>query len=96
MKYTGDQKRPTPELTDKGAIREIVPDMEWEFSRTELQEIIHREFFEDENPMDACLVDAAIARLLILDGIEISADSLQRERERIICGVLKEILQTKK
>lgn len=95
MKYTGDHKRPAPELTDKVAIRKIIPDMEWEFTRAELQEIIHREFFEDANPMDAGLVDAAIARLLILDGIELNADTLQRERERIVYGILKEILQMK-
>lgn len=96
MKYTGDKKLPAPELTDKSAIRKIMSDMEWEFTRAELQEIIHREFFEDENPLDAGLVDAAIARLLILDGIDLNADTLQRERERMIYGILKEILRPQK
>jgi len=95
MKYIGDERRPAPELTDKASIRKMIPDMKWEFSRAELQEIIHREFFDDENPLDAGLVDAAIARLLILDGIDLQADTLQRERERIVYGILKEILQTK-
>ena len=83
-------------MTDKASIRKMIPDMKWEFSRAELQEIIHREFFDDENPLDAGLVDAAIARLLILDGIDLQADTLQRERERIIYGILKEILREKK
>lgn len=96
MKYIGDKKQPAPELTDKAAIRAIMADTEWEFTRAELQEIIHREFFEDENPLDAGLVDAAIARLLILDGIDLNADTLQRERERMIYGILKEILHPKK
>ncbi|MBQ8618159.1 MAG: hypothetical protein IJ418_11730, partial [Clostridia bacterium] len=54
---------------------------------------IHREFFEDKNPLDAGIVDAAVARLLLLDGVELNANTLQRERERMIYGVLKEIFK---
>lgn len=46
--------------------------------------------------MDAGLVDAAAARLLLLDGVELNADTLQREREKMIYGVLKEIFKPKK
>ena len=93
MRYTGKENRPVPDLADKAAIRAIIADTEWEFTRAELQEIIHREFFEDKNPLDAGIVDAAVARLLLLDGVELNANTLQRERERMICGVLKEIFK---
>lgn len=96
MRYTENENRPAPDLTDKAAIRAIIADIEWEFTRAELQEIIHREFFEDENPLDAGLVDTAVARLLLMDGIELNADTLQREREKMIYGVLNEIFKRKK
>lgn len=95
MKYKGKEKRLAPSLTDKAAIREIIEDKEWEFTRAELQMIIHREFFEDENPLDMELIDAAVTRLLLLEGIEINADILQREREKMIHDVLKEVFKTK-
>ena len=78
MRYTGKENRPVPDLADKAAIRAIIADTEWEFTRAELQEIIHREFFEDKNPLDAGIVDAAVARLLLLDGVELNANTLQR------------------
>lgn len=93
MRYMGSENRPVPDLTDKAAIRAIIADTEWEFTRAELQKIIHREFFEDENSLDTGLVDAAVARLLLLDGVELNADTLQREREKMIYGVLKEIFK---
>ncbi len=96
MRYTGKENRPVPDLADKLAIRAIIADTEWEFTRAELQEIIHREFFEDENPLDAGLVDAAIARQLILDDIDLNADTLQRERERMVCCILNKIFNAKK
>lgn len=96
MRYTGNEKRTAPPLTDKAAVRAIISDMEWEFSRSELSEIIRREFFDDQNALDAGLVDAAIARLLLLDGIDLDADTMQREREKIISSILKEIFKTNK
>lgn len=96
MRYTGSENRPAPDLTDKAAIRAIIADIEWEFTRAELQKIIHWEFFEDENPLDTELVDAAAARLLLLDGVKLNVDTLQREREKMIYGVLKEIFKPEK
>ena len=96
MRYTGNENRPAPDSTDKAAIRAIIADTEWEFTRAELQQISHREFFEDENPLDAGLVDTAVARLLLMDGIELNANTLQREREKMIYDVLKEIFKLEK
>ena len=91
MRYAGKEKRPAPEWNDRATIRAITADTEWEFTQAELQKIIHREFFEDETPLDAGLVDAAVARLLLLDGIPLNADTLQCEREKMIYDILKEI-----
>ena len=96
MRYTGNEKRPAPDLADKAAIQSIISDPEWEFTRAELQAIIHREFFEDANPLDMDLVDAVVSRLLLLDGVELNADTLQREREKMIYSVLKEIFKKEK
>lgn len=96
MKYTGNGNPAVPALDDKAGIRSIIADMDWEFSRDELQCIIHNEFFNDANPLDTGLVDAAIARLMLMDGIDLNADTLQRERERMIYGILKDIFNQQK
>ena len=46
--------------------------------------------------MDADLVDAVVARLLLLDSVELNLDTLQREREKMIYSVLKEIFKLEK
>lgn len=96
MKYTGNGNPAAPALDDKAGIRSIIADMDWEFSRDELRSIIHNEFFNDANPLDAGLVDAAIARLMLMDGIDLNADTLQMERERMIYGILKDIFNQQK
>lgn len=94
MKYTGNGNPAAPALDDKAGIRSIIADMDWEFSRDELRCIIHNEFFNDANSLDGGLVDAAIARLMLMDGIDLNADTLQRER--MIYSILKDIFNQQK
>lgn len=82
-------------LDDKADLRQKIADTDWSFTHAKLQSIIWNEFFNDENELDGGLVDAAIARLLLLDGIDINAATLQRERERMIYGVIRQILKAK-
>ena len=91
MKYKGKGAPAAPALNDKAGLRSIIADTDWEFTRDELQQIIHNEFFLDENPLDAGLVDVAIARLMLMEGIDLTADAIQQERERMIYGILHEI-----
>jgi len=93
MRYLGEEAAEAPDLNNKQALREIIANTDWEFTRSELEQIIHNEFFNDDNPLDAGLVDVAVARLLLLDGIELNEDAMQRERERMIYGVLKQIFK---
>ena len=96
MRYKNKGKDFPLDLLGKSDLRKRIADTEWSFTRVELQSIIHNEFFNNENTLDGGLVDAAIARLLLLDGVELSAKALYREQERIICGVIQEIIQTGK
>lgn len=57
------------------------------------REWIEDEFFIDENDLDTVLVDLAVARMLLLDGVAIDETNLQQKRERMIYGVLKMILK---
>ncbi len=82
------------DLNDKNGLRQKIADVEWVFTHAELQTIIRNEFFNDENELDGGLVDAALARLLLLDGIDINAQTLQRERERMIYSVIRQILRS--
>ncbi len=93
MKYVGTGKQPMHEITGKEALKSALADMDWEFSKDELSNIIENEFFNDENELDTALVDLAIARTLLLDGVSLDEATLQQERERMIYGVLKRILR---
>lgn len=96
MRYTNSGKDIPLELQDKAALRAKIGDVDWIFTRAELKAIIHNEFFNDDNALDGGLVDAAVARLLLLDGIDLNAQTLQHERERMIAGVIREIMGREK
>lgn len=63
------------------------------FSQAELDAIIHNEFFNETQPMDSDIVDAALTRRMQLNGIAFDDVSIQKERERMIYSVLKEIFK---
>ncbi len=55
--------------TSKDALKQALEDDGLSFSMEDLQKIIDGEFFDDNNPMDADLIDAASRRIAILKGI---------------------------
>lgn len=55
--------------TSKDALKQALADDDLPFSINDLQKIIDGEFFDDNNPMDADLIDAASRRIAILKGI---------------------------
>ena len=83
-------------IEDKAALAQALADQGHSFSREELEKIIQNEFFNDDNPLDIDIVDAALARLMLLDGIPLNDETLQRQREEMIYGVFKKILKPRK
>lgn len=62
------------------------------FAEEELTQIIRNEFFNDGNPLSTEIVDAALKRIMRLDGQSITEETLQARRESMIKGVFREIL----
>ena len=83
-------------IEDKAALAQALADQAHPFNREELEDIIQNEFFNDDNPLDIDIVDAALARLMLLDGIPLNDETLQRQREEMIYGVFKKILKPRK
>lgn len=83
-------------IEDKAALAQALADQGRSFNREELEDIIQNEFFNDDNPLDIDIVDAALARLMLLDGIPLNDETLQRQREEMIYGVFKKILKPHK
>ncbi len=96
MKHARQEARSQESMIDKAALMEALADTDQLFTKGELEEIIHNEFFNDDNPLDTDLVDAAVTRMLLLEGITLDETVLQQERERMIYGVLRRILQPRK
>lgn len=81
---------------DKKTLLHKLNDSSHAFSQAELDAIIHDEFFNEAQPMDSDIVDAALTRRMQLNGIAFDDLSVQKERERMIYEVLKEIFKTGK
>ena len=81
---------------EKATLLEALKDKAHLFTKDELEAIINNEFFNDENSLDANLVDAAIARMILLEGADPNEATLQQARESMICNVLKKLLKPKK
>lgn len=62
------------------------------FTVKQLEQIIHDEFFCDDNPLDTQVVDAALTRIMHLDKEEVTGESLQAKREKMMRRVFAEIL----
>lgn len=93
MRYVNQGSHSDLKIMDRAALLQILGDTDRMFSRDELTDIISDQFFNDATPLDVALVDAAIARMLLIDGVELNQVSMQRERESLIYGVLKRILK---
>lgn len=96
MKYCNGTNRGLESVQDKDELRTMLTDKNWSFTKEELDAIIHNEFFNDANPLDIELVDLVVTRTLLLKGIQPNDDLLQKEREKMISEVLRELLKLKK
>lgn len=83
-------------IEDKATLAQALADLGHLFSREYLEEIIQNEFFNVDNPLDIDIVDAALARLMLLDGMPLNEETLQRQREEMIYGVFKKVLKPHK
>ena len=81
---------------DKASLLKALADTDHPLTKDELEAIIENEFFNDDNSLDIDLVDAAVMRMLLLEGVELNEATLQQERERMIYGVLKKILKSER
>lgn len=90
MKHSGRNEQ------EKTALLNKLKDLTWAFTKDELEAVINNEFFNDENSLNTDLVDAAVSRLLLLEGIDLNEATLQQARENMISGVFKRILKPKK
>ena len=89
MQYWNGRKCQITDVPDKTTLRKMLGDYRWTFSIAELQAIIQNEFFNDENTLDAELVDAALTRLLCMYGKSTDEATMKREREALIRAVLR-------
>lgn len=96
MKYCDGTKCNLESVLDKDELQAMLADKDWSFTAEELDAIIHNEFFNDANPLDIELVDLVITRVLLLKGMQPNDDLLQKEREKMISEVLRELLKRKK
>lgn len=96
MEYCDGTKRNLELVLDKDELRTMLADKYWTFTAEELDVIIHNEFFNDANPLDIELVDLVITRVLLLKGMQPNDDLLQKEREKMISEVLRELLKFNK
>ena len=76
--------------TDKQQLRKKLDDPDVVFSAWDLQRIIDHEFFNDDEPMDADLIDAAARRLAALKGI-----SAKEQYKETACAALKKLYRLK-
>ena len=83
-------------LQSKDQLRVALADMSQPFSKEDLEEIIHNEFFSESNPLDCELLEAVIRRKLSMEGVSFDAVTLEKERERMIYRILGEIFINKK
>ena len=96
MYHNGSDGNAAEGITDKEALLKALADENRVFTKEELAGIIQNEFFNDENPLDPVVVDAALLRIMKLDGEEATEETLQAHREVMIRKVFREILDTDK
>ena len=83
-------------MSDKEVLLQKLQNANESFTVGELDEIIYNEFFNSSQPMDSDVVDAALSRRMQLNGIVLDDLSVQKERERMIYEVLKEVFRANK
>ena len=87
-----DTSSPMPDNID---LLKRLNDASLSFTEAELDAIIHDEFFKAQS-LDSDIIDAALTRRMQLNGIAFDEVSIQKERERMIYDILKEIFKAEK
>lgn len=67
-------------------------DVNQSFTKEELARVIRNEFFNDDKKLDSEVVDAALKRIMSLDGEAINEQTLQTRRETMMKDVFRELL----
>lgn len=67
-------------------------DVSYIWTRDSLMETIVEELSNDDAPLNMMLIDAAVARMLMLDGKELTNQNLHQLEETIMCGILRKEL----
>lgn len=73
-------------------LKRLLQDMQHVFSTEELLGIIESQFLDDTVPLDDAIVDAAITRLLALEGKRPNMENLKERRATVMTDVFKKIL----
>lgn len=78
--------------TSNAEILKQLRNMNQEFSESELNNIIHDQFFNDAVILDDAVVDAVLTRLLLLAGKTPDQDNLQKRRAELMTTIFKKVL----
>lgn len=57
-------------IRSKGKLLEALSNEDTVFTKEELTEIIHSQFFDDAQTLDLDLVDTVLIRMMLIDGIK--------------------------
>lgn len=73
-------------------LKGTLADMSHHFEADVLDKIIHNELSKSDRPLDSELIDAACARLMMLDGINITPENLHAYEENLMHRVIRKAL----
>ena len=76
---------------ERGILKSRLNDLNCVFDKNQLQTIISDEFLQDDQQLDIEIVDAALKRLLLLNGVEPTEAAILEERKRMIRRILEAI-----
>ncbi len=77
---------------DRQDLKKQLTDASVEWTDDELMEVITQELQKDSSVLDMVLIDTAAARLLQLQGKELTGDNLHQIEEEIIHDILRKEL----
>ena len=77
---------------DRQDLKKQLTDASVEWTDDELMEVITQELQKDSSVLDMVLIDTAAARLLQLQGKELTGDNLHQIEEEIMHGILRKEL----
>ena len=77
---------------DRQDLMKQLSDASMNWTHDELMDVITQELRKDSSVLDMVLIDAAAARLLQLQGKELTGDNLHQLEEKIMHGILRKEL----